>query len=97
MARTSGTTTQRGYGYHFQQDRLRYLAAWWPGQPCARCGQPIWATHDYILGRRVSVVDLGHTADRTAYTGLEHRACNRADGARRKNAQSRTVTHMRIW
>ena len=31
--------------------------------------------------------DLGHDPARTTWTGPEHRKCNRADGARRLNAQ----------
>jgi hypothetical protein len=75
MARWTGTTTQRGYGADHQRTRARLLSEFTPGQPCARCGQPIWGPP----------LDLGHTPDRTAYTGLEHADCNRADGARRSN------------
>lgn len=32
-------------------------------------------------------IDLGHTEDRTAYVGLEHRRCNRGEAATRGNQQ----------
>jgi hypothetical protein len=81
-----GTTTQRGYGQDHVKLRTHLLARWRPGDPCARCGQPMWHRH---------LIDLGHTADRTGYTGLEHRACNRADGARRGNRQRKAATAWR--
>lgn len=72
------STTARGYGWAHQQ-----LRAWWAREikrlgyvPCARCGEPI---HDG------DAWDLGHTDDRTAYTGPEHQRCNRADGGRRRH------------
>lgn len=95
--RWQGTTTQRGYGNTHQQLRRRLLATFQPGQPCARCGQPMWDKRH---------IDLGHTDDRTAYTGLEHRRCNRGDGARRGNrkrarrkatAATRTMRTGRNW
>lgn len=81
--RHRGTTTQRGYGHDHQRLRKQLLARWRPGDICARCLMPMWGPPAYI--------DLGHTADRTGYTGLEHRRCNRADGARRGN-QRRRIT-----
>jgi hypothetical protein len=80
-----GTTAQRGYGHDHAKLRAALLARWRPGDPCARCGQPMWHRWLQVNGKQVSAIDLGHTADRTAYTGLEHRACNRGDGARRGN------------
>lgn len=81
MPRYQGKTTERGYGSQHQALRARLLAAWKPGQPCARCGQPMnyrWTTDR--AGRKVSAIDLGHNDQRTGYTGLEHRGCNRRDG-----------------
>ena len=87
MARYTGTTTARGYGADHQRLRKRLLAAWRPGDPCARCGQPM--LYRWMLdasGRRASAIDLGHSDDRRSYTGLEHRACNRRDGQRKTTA-----------
>ena len=90
MPRYQGTTTARGYGAAHQALRNRLLAAWKPGQPCARCGQPMW--HRWTTdadGKRVSAIDLGHNDQRTGYTGLEHRGCNRRDGQAKTTAINR--------
>lgn len=87
MARYYGKTSERGYGAAHVALRARLLAAWKPGQPCARCGQPMW--HRWTMdaaGKRVSAIDLGHADDRRGYTGLEHRACNRRDGQAKTTA-----------
>jgi hypothetical protein len=42
-----------------------------PGQPCARCGQPMYAWQK---------LDLDHTDDRRGYLGLSHASCNRRAG-----------------
>lgn len=87
VARYYGKTSERGYGASHVALRNRLLAAWRPGQPCARCGQPMlyrWTLDS--AGRRVSAIDLGHDDQRTGYTGLEHRACNRRDGQRKTTA-----------
>jgi hypothetical protein len=42
-----------------------------PGQPCARCGMPMYP------GMKL---DLDHTDDRTGYIGLSHASCNRRAG-----------------
>jgi uncharacterized C2H2 Zn-finger protein len=69
-----GSTAQRGYGSAHQRKRAELVAAFVPGQPCARCGRPIARAED---------ADLGHTDDRSGYRGLEHAAeCNRAAGGK---------------
>jgi hypothetical protein len=86
------TTAQRGYGYRHEQVRRALLARWQPGDPCARCGQPMW--YRWMLdryGRRVSAIDLGHNDDRTGWTGLEHRRCNRGAPRRGKRFPLQTA------
>jgi hypothetical protein len=76
---TSGTTTQRGYGWRHQQLRAALLASYDPAQPCPRCRKP--------LGPVAELLDLGHVdGDKSRYTGLEHAACNRATAGRRAEA-----------
>jgi hypothetical protein len=90
VPRYQGKTSERGYGSSHQALRSRLLAAWKPGQPCARCGQPIYYIWTWDLnGKRVSAVDLGHTDDRRGYAGLEHRRCNRRDGQAKTTAVNR--------
>ena len=77
-----GTRQQRGYDA--AHDRLR--ADWVPRVAtgrvtCARCGNRIHPGTPW---------DLGHTDDRTAYTGPEHAACNRSAGG--KSAHHRKDT-----
>lgn len=69
---------ERGYGWPHQQKRAQYAARLRSGEVfvCAKCGN---AVRDGMLW------DLGHTNDRSAYTGPEHRRCNRSDGATRSN------------
>lgn len=50
------------------------------GRPCPRCGFPM------LPGQ---ALDLGHTDDRAAYSGMEHARCNRQAGARKGNALRR--------
>jgi len=73
-----GTPAQRGYGgaHRIERARLAVLVAQ-GGVSCARCGEPIGTNEPW---------DLGHTDDRTSWTGAEHASCNRADGARKRNA-----------
>lgn len=78
MPRTNGSSASRGYGHAHRAER----AKWAPkvkrgGVPCARCGQAIEPDEPW---------DLDHQDDRQGYLGPSHRDCNRADGARKRNA-----------
>jgi hypothetical protein len=70
--KATGSTSQRGYGWQHQKARKAALAAFWPGQPCARCQKPMLSSVD---------VELDHDdRDRTKYIGLSHKTCNREHG-----------------
>ena len=88
------TTGQRGYGLAHKKERARWKPKVNAGLvDCFRCHQPIEAGRAW---------DLGHTDDRTAWTGPEHVVCNRkaggANGAMVTNAtRSRCVRVSRAW
>lgn len=87
------TTTQRGYGTQHQQLRKQWQRAIDQGDVhCARCGLP-------IPPEQPRAWDLGHTEDRSGYTGPEHRGCNRSAGARKRNrmAAQRAAVRQRDW
>jgi cytochrome c2 len=67
-----GSTKARGYGLAHKQERQRWAPKVEAGLvDCARCHQPIQPGRPW---------DLGHTDDRAAWTGPEHRVCNRRAG-----------------
>jgi hypothetical protein len=95
-----GTTGDRGYGHAHRTERERRLAMWRPGDPCARCGQPMWHLQRWSKGRLIAAIHLGHTADRTGYTGLEHDQCNESEAATRGNrmrGRARAWASARRW
>lgn len=67
------------YGYNHRRLRAALLPSAY-GQPCHLCGQTMKWGED---------LDLDHTADRLAYRGFAHSACNRSEGGRRGNAKQR--------
>ena len=78
MTKPRRTTTERGYGAEHRKVRAQWQTELEQrgALPCARCGELIHHGEAW---------DLGHTDDRSAYTGPEHRRCNRADGGRRRH------------
>lgn len=76
---SKGSTTERGYGYTHQELR-RTLLPYAYGQPCPRCGETM---------RPGQPLDLDHTEDRSAYTGMAHRSCNRRAGAHKRDRMRR--------
>lgn len=75
-----GRTIANGYGREHKRARKLWAARLaTAGQlPCPRCGKPVTSAMPW---------DLGHTDDRSGYTGPEHVACNRRAGARSMLAQ----------
>jgi hypothetical protein len=71
-----GNRHQRGYGTDHDHRRDALIAKLRPGQPCDRCGQPMYASQ---------ALDAAHPHDRPLHTHpdaaadhLEHARCNRA-------------------
>jgi hypothetical protein len=75
-------TTARGYGLTHQKQRARW-------QPIVDAGDAYCQATICLMDDRWippgTTWDLGHTTDRTAWTGPEHTRCNRSEGARRRN------------
>jgi hypothetical protein len=86
-----GTTAQRGYGREHARRRARWKPLVDAGQVmchaviCLKSTRQIWPGTPW---------HLGHTPDRTAWTGPEHEQCNESEAAIRGNrARGRT----RAW
>ena len=79
-SRQRPTTAQRGYDHRHRKERDRRLALWRPGDPCARCGQPMWhKTVTTPACRSVSVLDVddytGRAVGGPQVKRLAHRHC----------------------
>lgn len=61
--------TERGYGYEHRAARRVALSEFVSGDPCARCGDPMFDGDP---------LDLDHNDDRDGYLGLAHAWCNRS-------------------
>ena len=92
MARWTGTTTQRGYGTPHRKLRAR----WRPlvDEGMVSCHATICLEPSRWI-RPGPPWHLGHTPDRTAWTGPEHQRCSIADRNRRHNGRRQTATTWR--
>lgn len=77
--RQRGSAATRGYNAAHRRERRRWEQAMATGITpiCAKCNQPVLPSQAW---------DLGHTDDRKAWTGPEHRSCNRRDGQHKATA-----------
>ena len=79
VRRLPGATTRDGYGSAHQKRRKAAIAALRDGDPCARCGKPMY---------RGDPVHLDHDdTDRSQYRGLSHAYCNVAASNRSPRRQ----------
>ena len=74
--------SERGYGHEHRKARAEYITAFTPGDPCARCGEPMWDTED---------AHLDHNEDRTGYLGLSHGLCNTVAGGLSRMKRNRPI------
>ena len=83
------TDAERGYGPAHKKLRQQWENRFARGEDhaCARCGQLVNPYEPW---------DLGHTDDRTGWTGPEHTACNRGAGARNAT-KAREKNKRTIW
>ena len=88
-----GSTTARGYGREHQRLRREW-------SPIVDSGQAYCHAVRCLHGERWiqpgAAWDLGHTPDRTAWTGPEHPLCNRSDGGRRRGLRVPMMTRWEL-
>ncbi len=81
VPRWQGTTTQRGLGSFHVADKKRLMALHRDGDPCWRCGQPMYKwqqlDRDHVIDRALGGVQ--------GPAVLAHASCNRSAGARLGN------------
>jgi hypothetical protein len=77
-----GNTTDRGYGSEHQKLRKQWAPIVAAGQATCHSRRCLHHTRTIHPGQRWV---LGHTDDRTTWTGPEHQRCGLSDGARRGN------------
>ena len=90
---STGSTTQRGYGARHQAEKAKWQRTLDRGNNlrCV-CERPECSKHDGrcpIIITASTAWDLGHTDDRTAWTGPECVPCNRSAGGRNGNRVAR--------
>jgi hypothetical protein len=77
---SQASTTARGYGRAHQLQRAKWQTTVNAGLAHCHAKLCLMPTRWIEPG---STWDLGHTEDRTAWTGPEHTRCNRSEGSHR--------------
>jgi len=81
-SKTSQTTAEQGYGWAHQQARADLLRDLEDGEPCARCGEPMYRW-------QAAQLDADHVENSKAAgeppDALSHASCNRSHGATQGN------------
>lgn len=87
MPKSGRTTTEEGYGWTHQQARAQLIRDLRDGDPCCRCGRPMFRNQTRFL-------DADHWRNHKPQPpdALAHRRCNRAAGAAAGN-RTRTTRH----
>jgi hypothetical protein len=85
-----GTTAERGYGAEHAAEARRLKAAMRDGDPCCRCGGPMYRWQLKLDRNDIDGIDADHHGQARALGGrlpdaLAHRRCNRRAGARLGN------------
>lgn len=81
-----GTTTERGYDGEHQRAARRLKAELVDGDPCCRCGGPMYRAQLDVDRNDIDGIDADHFERARALGGalpdaLAHRRCNRRAGA----------------
>lgn len=81
-----GSTQHRGYGAAHQRRARELKAAMHDGDPCCRCGAPMWRWQLTVSRNDIRGIDADHHKQARALGGglpdaLAHRRCNRSAGA----------------
>lgn len=90
-----GSATDRGYGAAHEAQRRAWAPAVARGE--AICHAIVCLEASRAIARD-GEWDMGHTPDRSQWTGPEHARCNRSEGATRGNAtRGQALKHSRTW
>lgn len=90
----AGSTHARGYGKDHEAQRKAWAPKVARGEARCHAITCLEPTRAITPG---SEWHMGHTPDRTRWTGPEHARCNVIDGAKRGAAARAGLKHSRTW
>lgn len=90
----AGSTHARGYGKEHEAQRKAWAPVVARGE--AHCHAVLCLEPTRAISPS-SEWHMGHTPDRTRWTGPEHPRCNVVDGAKRGAAARAGMKHSRTW